>query len=690
MFAEISQLLLCLCLSLSLYFGIKGFALSYSTNFQTSSHLISRSLARTSVLISVLILSCFLLLMQLFIVSDFSVLLVATHSNALLPVQYKIAATWGSHEGSFLLWVLMLACWNTSVTLFSHTKDDLFYVRTTSIMLLLIGVFLLYLIFASNPFARVFPVPLTGQDLNPLLQDPFMVIHPPMLYMGYVGFAVCFSMAVAALTTGEVNSQWAKYSRPWANAAWAFLTLGILLGSWWAYRELGWGGWWFWDPVENASLMPWFAGAALVHSLAVTDKRNAMKSWAILLAIIAFGFSLLGTFLVRSGVLTSVHSFASDPTRGVFILIMTAGIIGAALIFYALRASEFKIGQKFSPISKESLLLVNNVVMTAALSVVMIGTLYPLIAEVLTGRKMSVGPPYFNSVITPILVPAVFLMSLAPWMLWKDSKLLPALKNVAIPAFVGGMVAITFMLINEKTTIATALGILFSICLLLGTIYSAIHRLHLLKINAKQKKDLEGVVLQKRVRKLGSSYWGMFIGHCGLAIFALGVTFVMSFQVEKDIVLKPSEVYQLGNHSVKFVGVRPISGVNFTGVEGIFELRKDGETKARILHPQKRKYIRSDDPMTEAAVDYGFFGDVYLSLGEATNLENIAETSWTIRASYKPLMVWVWIGCLFMAIGGFVAIFGKKQSLALPSRNKRIAVNTNLASKQNETTVKPT
>ncbi len=628
--------------------------------------------------------------MQLFIVSDFSVLLVATHSNALLPVQYKIAATWGSHEGSFLLWVLMLACWNTAVTLFCNSKDDLFYVRTTSVMLLLIGVFLLYLIFASNPFTRIFPIPLTGQDLNPLLQDPFMVIHPPMLYMGYVGFAVCFSMAVAALTTGEVNSQWAKYSRPWANAAWAFLTLGILLGSWWAYRELGWGGWWFWDPVENASLMPWFAGAALVHSLAVTDKRNAMKSWAILLAIIAFGFSLLGTFLVRSGVLTSVHSFASDPTRGVFILIMTAGIIGAALALYALRASEFKLGQKFSPISKESLLLVNNVVMTAALSVVMIGTLYPLIAEVLTGRKMSVGPPYFNSVITPILVPAVFLMSLAPWMLWKDSKLLPALKNVTIPSLVGGLVAITFMLINEKTTIASALGILFSICLLLGTIYSAIYRLHKLKVNAKQKEDPEGVLLHKRAGKLGSSYWGMFIGHCGLAIFALGVTFVSSFQVEKDIVLKPSEVYQLENHFVKFVGVRPISGVNFTGVEGIFELRKDGETTARVLYPQKRKYIRSDDPMTEAAVDYGFFGDVYLSLGEATNLQNISETSWTIRASYKPLMVWVWIGCLFMAIGGFVAIFGKKQSLALPSKNKRIVVSANLASKQNEKTVKTT
>ncbi len=688
MFAEIAQLLLCLSLSLSLYFGVRGIAVSYTNDFRKASDRMAKSLAISSNVITLLVLSCFLLLMQLFLVSDFSVILVASHSNALLPFKYKIAATWGSHEGSFLLWILMLACWNTAVTLFSGIKDSLFYVRTTSIMLILIAIFLLYLIFASNPFTRIFPAPLTGQDLNPLLQDPFMVIHPPMLYMGYVGFAVCFSMAVAALTTGEVNSNWAKFSRPWANAAWAFLTLGILLGSWWAYRELGWGGWWFWDPVENASLMPWFAGAALVHSLAVTDKRNAMKSWTVLLSIIAFGFSLLGTFLVRSGVLTSVHSFASDPTRGIFILIMTACIIGVALVLYALRADKFKQGEKFSPISKESLLLVNNVIMTAALSVVMIGTLYPLIAEVLTGRKMSVGPPYFNSVIAPILVPAIFLMSLAPWILWKDSKVLPALKNVTIPAVIGAITGIGFLFIYEKTTVPTAFGIIFSICLLLGTIYSAVFRFNQLRVTFIKGNEKRSKISPFRVAsKLGASYWGMFTGHCGLAIFALGVTFVTSFQIEKDIVLKPSETYELGDYSVKFLGVRPTSGVNFSGIEGIFELRRAEDSNVTMLYPQKRQYLRSDDPMTEAAVKYGILGDFYLSIGEPTDQKKIAQTSWTIRASYKPLMIWVWLGCLLMAIGSFVAIIGKRHSLAFPKKTRQTRqtrLNTDYINKENQ------
>ena len=677
MFAEIGQLLLCIALSLSGYYGFQTLYLSRQPDFKIKADLVTKSLIKTVVLVNLLILASFLILMKLFIVSDFSVTLVATHSNALLPTPYKIAATWGSHEGSFLLWVLMLAGWNTAVSLFSNVKNNLLYVRTTAILFLLTAVFLLYLIFASNPFARILPSPIAGQDLNPLLQDPFMVIHPPMLYMGYVGFAVCFAMASAALSIKKIDNTWAKLARPWANAAWSFLTLGILLGSWWAYRELGWGGWWFWDPVENASLMPWFAGAALVHSLAVTDKRNAMKSWTMLLAIIAFGFSLLGTFLVRSGVLTSVHSFASDPTRGIFILIMTVVIIGAALILYGLRASQFSIGQKFSPISKEGLLLANNVVMTAALSVVMIGTLYPLIAEVLTGRKMSVGPPYFNTVITPILVPAIFLMSLAPWIIWKDSKLLPALKSVAIPAVVGVLFGSMFIFINEKTEISTAIGIMFSVCLLLGTLLSAIDRLNTLKKNSTGPSDIKNNSLYKRIGKLSASYWGMFIGHCGLAIFALGVTFVTSFQVEKDIVLKPTQTYKLGNRTIKFVGVRAISGVNFTGVEGIFELTVGNDKKVEFLYPQKRKYIRSDDPMTEAAVKYGFLGDFYLSLGEPTDSKRISSTSWTIRASYKPLMIWVWIGCLLMSVGGFVAIFSRKQSLKWPfittatSKNKK-------------------
>tara|TARA_A100001015_G_scaffold139094_1_gene154157 strand:+ start:4927 stop:6813 length:1887 start_codon:yes stop_codon:yes gene_type:complete len=599
--------------------------------------------------------------MQLFVVSDFSVINVVQNSNAFLPFQYKVAATWGSHEGSFLLWVLMLACWTAAVAIFAKDHSDRFHIRVIAILFLLQAAFLLYLIFASNPFTRILPAPLSGNDLNPLLQDPFMVIHPPMLYMGYVGFAVCFSLAVSALLDEELSSKWASSARLWANLAWSFLTLGILLGSWWAYRELGWGGWWFWDPVENASLMPWFAGTALMHSLAVTAKRDTLKSWSILLAITAFAFSLLGTFLVRSGVLTSVHSFASDPTRGVFILIMLSVIVGAALILYALKTTDLKNGGAFSPVSKESLLLVNNIIMSASLAVVMLGTLYPLIAEVITSRKMSVGPPYFNTVITPILLPALFFMSLAPRILWRESEFFPALKKLVVPSVVAVFLALIFLFLIPTTSVLTALGIIGAIILLLGTITSVIDRVETLRVQAIQNQNLGLISLPSRIGKLGLSYWGMVVAHCGLAIFSLGVIFVMSYQIEKDISLKPNQTEEISGYSLTFLGVRPVSGVNYSGIEGIFELTKKDRNTVYVLTPEKRKYFRSDDPMTEAAIRYGLFGDFYVSLGDPPDGTAVTqESSWSVRVSYKPLMVWVWFGCLLMAIGGFLGSFGHR------------------------------
>ena len=664
MIAEFGQLLLSFALVVSIFYGCRGLILVSSAGQNINFLSIRKSLSQTAILINALILITFILLMNLFAVSDFSVLLVAQNSNALLPLPYKLAATWGSHEGSFLLWVLMLSGWTCAVAIFSKPLDDSFQIRVVSILLLLQGVFLIYLLFTSNPFNRVFPAPIVGRDLNPLLQDPFMIIHPPMLYMGYVGFSVCFALAVAALLEEKINSTWAKWCRPWANAAWAFLTLGILLGSWWAYRELGWGGWWFWDPVENASLMPWFAGTALMHSLAVTDKRNALKSWTVLLSITAFAFSLLGTFLVRSGVLTSVHSFASDPTRGVFILIMLTLIVGSAFILYGLKTKKLGMGETFSPISRESLLLVNNVLMAGALAAVMLGTLYPLIAEVITGRKMSVGPPYFNSVISPILLPAVFFMSIAPRIIWKDAHFLPAIRTLLIPILISVFVTLFFMLYKNNTGISASLGIMAAIILFISTLHSALQRLQILKRHAIENQDAKSALITTRIKKLGAAYWGMIIAHSGIAIFTLGVVFVMTYQIEKDIVMKPNQIQSVGNHNLKFNGVRPISGSNFSGVEGLFELTKDNSKETHLLTPQKRKYLRSDDPMTEASILYGFFGDFYVSLGEPTVTsirDNVPlEASWTVRASFKPLMGWVWIGCFLMALGGGLAIFDKR------------------------------
>ncbi len=652
MLAELAQMLLSLALATSLVVGLYGLW-GVTGGGRTELGALSGQLRSTSTLLFGLVGIAFVLLIALFLGSDFSVRNVAENSNTLLPWPYKIAASWGSHEGSFLLWVLMLAGWTAAVGWASGALADGYRARVLTILLLLQAGFLLFLVASSNPFERILPAMPEGRDLNPLLQDPFMVIHPPMLYMGYVGFAVAFAFAVAALMERRLDPTWARWSRPWANAAWAFLTVGILLGSWWAYRELGWGGWWFWDPVENASLMPWLAGTALIHSLAVTDKRDALKSWTVLLAIVTFALSLLGTFLVRSGVLTSVHAFATDPERGIFILSLLMVVVGASLVLYAARTRDIGIGGSFGRVSRESFLLANNVLMTAALGAVMLGTLYPLFAEVITGRKMSVGPPYFEAVFTPLLLPAAWLMAVSPGLRWKESQLADILRPMWMPLLVTLGLGVIWVLLLGPFKWLTALGLAGGLFLIWGTLDHARKQL------AKLAGTGEPVALTARMRKLGTSYWSMVVAHLGVAVFIIGVAMVKSYEIERDVVMKPDETVTVGDARFTFVGVDRVMGPNFVAQHGVIELTTDGRT-IHLLEPQKRMYFAGEQVMTEAAVKYGLFGDIYVSLGDPLQGEGDTIGAWSVRVYIKPFMAWVWVGCLMMAIGGGMTLFDRR------------------------------
>jgi cytochrome c-type biogenesis protein CcmF len=555
----------------------------------------------------------------------------------------------------------MLCGWTAALALASRGLAAGYRARVLTILLLLQAFFLLFMLTSSNPFERLLPAVPEGRDLNPLLQDPFMVIHPPMLYMGYVGFAVAFAFAVAALLERRLDPTWARWSRPWANAAWAFLTVGILLGSWWAYRELGWGGWWFWDPVENASLMPWLAGTALIHSLAVTDKRDALKSWTILLSIVAFALSLLGTFLVRSGVLTSVHAFATDPKRGIFILSMLTLIVGAALVLYAARTRDIGLGGRFGKVSRESFLLANNVLMSAALGAVMLGTLYPLFAEVISGRKMSVGPPYFEAVFVPLLLPAAYLMAAAPRLRWKEHALGTLLRPMAIATAVCLALATGAVLWLGPFKWLTALGLAGGLLLAWGTFDHA--RVQLDKVSGPGGP----VALTARMRKLGASYWGMVLAHLGVAAFVIGVTMVKSYEVEKDLVMKQGQTVEISaGWRLTFIGVDRVNGPNYVAQHGVFELTEGGGKLIYLLEPQKRIYQAGRQVMTEASINYGVFRDIYVSLGDPIEnkpTDSVADLSWGVRVYVKPFMVWVWLACVMMALGGFTTLIDRRYRL---------------------------
>ncbi|HQW20517.1 MAG TPA: heme lyase CcmF/NrfE family subunit [Rhodocyclaceae bacterium] len=576
-----------------------------------------------------------------FIANDFSVQYVAEHSNSRLPTVYRIAAVWGGHEGSLLLWVLLLATWTLAVSLLSTALPEAMVARVIGVLGLVSFGMLLFILLTSSPFERLMDIPENGNDLNPLLQDPGLVIHPPMLYMGYVGFSVAFAFAVAALLSGQLDAAWARWSRPWTVTAWIFLTLGIALGSWWAYYELGWGGWWFWDPVENASFMPWLVGTALIHSLAVTEKRGAFKNWTVLLAIGAFSLSLLGTFLVRSGVLTSVHAFATDPRRGIFILIFLTVVIGSSLMLFAWRAPKVGIGGRFALMSKETLLLVNNVLLVVACGSVLLGTLYPLIIDALGLGKLSVGPPYFQTVFVPLMVPLLFLTAVGPLARWKQASVveLAGRLKYAFALAVAAGIGLPFVFGNWTPLIG--LGLLLAVWI------------------------LTSAVLQIRARcKTGTpprAYWGMQMAHVGVAIFVIGVTLVKGYETEKDVRMAPGDTVEVGGYSVRLLGIRDEAGPNYRAAVGDLELSKDGKV-LRTLHPEKRTYFSSSMPMTEAAIDSGFIRDVYVSLGEQLG-EQKAGGAWSVRVHHKPFVDWIWAGCLFMALGGVFAISDRRYRL---------------------------
>ena len=597
-------------------------------------------LARPATQISFVLLAIsFAILAWCFYANDFSVLYVAEHSNSQLPTVYRLGAVWGGHEGSLLLWIFLLTGWAFAVAQLSKTLDEFMVARVLGVLGLVATGLLLFVLATSNPFERLLPAAQDGRSLNPLLQDPGLVFHPPMLYMGYVGFSVAFAFAIASLLSGKLDAAWARWSRPWTTTAWIFLTLGIALGSWWAYYELGWGGWWFWDPVENASFMPWLIGTALLHSLAVTEKRGGFKNWTVLLAIIAFSMSLLGTFLVRSGVLTSVHAFATDPRRGIFILILLSLVVGSSLFLYALRAPKSTLGGAFSLMSRETLMLLGNVFLVVAAGSVLLGTLYPLLIDALNLGKISVGPPYFNAVFVPIMVPVLFLLAIGPWANWKSTNLNALLKRLWLAAVVAVVAAILIPRMMGEFTILTALGFLLSFWIIASGVLQ--------------------IIRQFKVGKPTRSFIGMQLGHIGIAVFVIGVTMVGAYQEEKDVRMAPNDTVSVGGYQIRLVEVRPAQGPNYQATRGTFELGRHGKTE-EVLYPEKRNYDSSTMPMTEAAINAGLTRDIYISLGEP-----LEGNAWAVRVYYKPFVDWIWGGCLLMALGGLFAVMDKRYRLRL-------------------------
>jgi cytochrome c-type biogenesis protein CcmF len=586
-----------------------------------------------------------------FVNNDFSVLNVVNNSNSSLPWYYRFAATWGSHEGSLLLWVLMLTGWMLAVTLFSRHLPLEMASRILGVMALISVGFLLFMLLTSNPFERLLPAAADGRDLNPLLQDPGMVIHPPMLYMGYVGFSVAFSFAVAALLGGQLDATWARWSRPWTTMAWVFLTVGIALGSWWAYYELGWGGWWFWDPVENASFMPWLLGPALSHSLPVTEKRGGFKVWTVLLAITTFSLSLLGTFLVRSGVLTSVHAFATDPARGIFILGFLVVVIGASLTLFAWRAPKVGLGGQFDILSRESALLANNLLLIVAAASVLLGTLYPLFLDALGLGKISVGPPYFDSVFVPLMAPAIFLMGVGPLAKWKQTEL-PDLAHRLRWAFAVAVVtALLLPITMGKWTPMIAFGLLLALWVAVSGVVNLRQRLAQLRAG-------NGLGTFAQLKGLPRGYYGMLLAHAGVAVFIAGVTMVKGYEVEKDVRMQAGDTVEVGGYAFRLDGFVQVPGPNYEATRGLVTVLKNGKA-VRTMFPEKRLYHVQQMPMTEAAIDAGFTRDLYVSLGEP-----VGNDAWVVRIYHKPFVDWIWGGAFLMALGGVLAITDRRYRLA--------------------------
>ena len=610
---------------------------------------LARPAARGQFLFVLVAYAC---LTQVFVNNDFSVLLAAQHSNSNLPLVYRVTAVWGNHEGSILLWSLILAGWTLAVSIFSKQLDDRMVARVLGVMGVISCGFLLFTLLTSNPFERLLPAAPDGQDLNPLLQDPGMIIHPPMLYMGYVGFVVAFAFAIAALLSGRLDTAWARWSRPWTTVAWCFLTFGIALGSFWAYYELGWGGWWFWDPVENASFMPWLVGTALIHSLAVTEKRGGFKMWTALLAILTFSLSLLGTFIVRSGVLSSVHAFASDPARGVFILGFLALVVGSSLTLFAWRAPRVGLGGTFAPISRESMLLANNVLLVVAAAAVLLGTLYPLVIDALGLGKLSVGPPYFSAVFVPLIAPALFLMGVGPLARWREASAADLTRRLRWAIGVSLASAVVAPLVLGHWTPMTGLGLLLAVWVASTAVLNLVTRL----------REHPAPRWRTRMAAQPGSYYGMLLAHFGVSVFIVGVTVVSGFQSENDVRMEPGETASVGGYRFQLEAINPITGPNYTAARATVTVTQDGAPVA-VLYPERRIYTVSRMPMTEVAIDRGVRRDLYVALGEP-----VSATAWSIRLHHKPMVNWIWGGCVLMALGGFLAVLDRRyraRSLAL-------------------------
>ena len=572
-----------------------------------------------------------------FVIDDFSVRYVAGHSNSHLPYYFKISAVWGGHEGSLLLWVFSLTAWTMAVAQFSKNIEQVFIARVLAVMGMISVGFIAFTLLTSNPFERLWPnVPMEGRDLNPLLQDIGLIIHPPMLYMGYVGFSVAFAFAVAALMSGKMDAAWARWSRPWTVGAWIFLTLGIALGSWWAYYELGWGGWWFWDPVENASFMPWLVGTALIHSLAVTEKRGTFRNWTVLLAIFAFSLSLLGTFIVRSGVITSVHSFAADPTRGAFILLLLAIAVGSSLTLYAFRASNVQTFSRFSFYSRETALLVANIILVTAAVTVLLGTLYPLFIDAMGLGKISVGPPYFNAVFVPMMCLLFVVMGIGPLIRWKKAKKGELRKKL-----------------NPLTIASVVVGLAFPV--VYGGEFNWLVSLGIGLATWVALVVLKEVIAQKKIaNKLSMSQLGMTLAHFGIAITVVGVTLVSVYETETNFRMTAGDKITIDGYTIAFNGTKQVKGPNYSAVQGQVEVFEDDKFIA-LLQPERRTYLVQTMGMTEAAIDPGFTRDVYLALGDP--LDNNA---WAVRVHIKPFVRWIWLGAIFMGLGGLLAIMDKR------------------------------
>ncbi len=639
MIPEIGQFSLILALCLSVILASLPIIGAYQNNF------LWMSMARPlSAGVFVFLGVSIAILAYAFVTDDFSVKFVAEHSNSLLPDRYKLTAVWGGHEGSFLLWTFMLSGWMLSVAIFTKSMPLEFVARVLGVLGVLITGYILFMLATSNPFARIVPLPpVDGADLNSALQDFGFIIHPPTLYMGYVGFSVVFAFAMAALLSGKMDAAWARWCRPWANVSWAILTLGIALGSWWAYYELGWGGWWAWDPVENPPLITWLFGTALIHSLAATEKRGVFKSWTVLLAILAFAGSLLGTFITRSGLLTSVHAFASDPTRGFFILAILGITVGGALLLFAFRAPLMKSEFGFDLVSREILLLSNNIILVVSAASVFLGTMFPMVYQGLTGDLISIGPPYFNAIFIPLMALLTVLLAIGPYCRWKRTSvafLVEQMAKVALASLALGVV-VPLIVTFEFSLVAT-IAVALASWIVLAMLQDIRNK------TANKASRLKGL------RSLSFSYYGMQTAHLGMAVMLIGVALTSAFSTERSVLLAPGQDVGLGNYVFRFEGAAPINGPNYVGEEASFTVLKGGEA-ITTLHPERRVYLATGTPSTEMAIDAGLFRDLFITLGEQKEGE-----SWSMTIYVKPFVRWIWLGAILMTLGGILAAADKR------------------------------